>query len=140
MRLFVLDASAWIRLFLRDGPVVAGLEAAAREVETGAAAFVAPEMILVEAANALARKVRRRHLRDAERRVLWQEMRRVPIDLLPVAGFVEPAMDLAVQRDLTVHDALYLAVAMHAGAVLFSADDALAAAARAEGLTSADRP
>ena len=55
MSVYVLDASAWLRLFLADGPMPTGLEAAAVQVDRGASAFVAPELILVEAAHALSR-------------------------------------------------------------------------------------
>lgn len=134
MKLHVLDASAWLRLFLRDGPDVSGLDAAAREVERGAAAFAAPELILVEAGHALMRKVRRKQIRTTEWRALWLDMRRMPLDLLPLDERMNDALELAIRHELSVYDALYLAVATQIGATLFTADDALAAAARAEGV------
>jgi len=134
MKLHVLDASAWLRLFLRDGPDVPGLDAAAREVERGAAAFAAPELILVEAGHALMRKVRRKQIRATEWRALWQDMRRMPLDLLPLDERMDDALELAARHELSVYDALYLAVAVRTGATLFTADDTLAAAARAEGI------
>jgi len=134
MNLYVMDASAWLRLFLHDGPDVPGLEQAAREVERGAASFVAPELILVEAGHAVMRKVRRKQIRDAEWRGLWQDMRRVPIDLVAADERMQDALDLAIPHNLSVYDALYLAVAMHTGAALFTADEVLSAAARAAGV------
>ena len=134
MNVYVLDASAWLRLFLHDGPAVSGLEQVAQEVEKGAASFAAPELILVEAGHALVRKVRRKQLRDTECRSLWQDIRRVPIDLLSVDERMEDALGLAIRHNLSVYDALYLAVAVHLGAALFTADDALLAAARAAGV------
>lgn len=129
MRLFVLDASAWLRLFLADGPPPAGLDEAAAEVDAGAAAFVAPELILVETAHALHRKTRRQALTPGEVDELWSDMRRTPIDLLRDAEHVDAARQLAARLDITVYDALYLAVARHVGAPLFTADEQLARAA-----------
>ena len=135
MNVYVLDASAWLRLFLHDGPAVPGLEQAAQTVERGGASFAAPELILVEAGHALGRKVRRKQLLDTEGRGLWQDIRRVPIDFLPADERMDDAMELAIRHNLSVYDALYLAVAVHLGATLFTADDALSTAARAAGVT-----
>lgn len=126
----MLDASAWLRLFLADGPLPAGLDEAAIEVDTGAASFVAPELILVEAAHALHRKTRRHALMPVEADELWSDMRRTPIELLCDVEHVDAARQFAAQLDLTVYDALYLAVARHVGAPLFTADEQLARAAR----------
>lgn len=134
MNLFVLDASALLRLFLSDGPAVPGLEEAAMRVEKGAASFAAPELILVESGHALVRKVRRKQIRDTEWRALWQDIRRIPIDLLPVDERMEDVLELAIRHNLSVYDATYLAVAAHLGATLFTADDALSVAAQAAGL------
>lgn len=129
MRLFVLDASAWLRLFLADGQMPAGLDEASTQVDAGAASFVAPELILVEAAQALHRKTRRRALTPDEADRLWTDMRRMPIDLLSDAEHVEAARRIAARLDITVYDALYLAIAQHVGAPLFTADEQLARAA-----------
>jgi predicted nucleic acid-binding protein len=134
MTVYVLDASAWLRFFLRDGPTVPRLEQAAQEVETGTASFAAPELILVEAGHALLRKVRREQIRQADWPGLWQDMRRVPIDLLSVEGHMDDALELAIRNNLSVYDALYLAVAVRLGATLFTADEVLSAAARATGV------
>ena len=134
MSAYVIDASAWLRLFLNDGPAVPGLERAAQEVETGAASFAAPELILVEARHALIRKVRRKQIRHADWHGLWHDMRCVPIDLLFVEEHIDEALELALRHNLSAYDALYLAVAVHLGATLFTADDALSKAARAAGV------
>jgi len=134
MSLHVIDASAWLRLFLHDGPPLPALELAAHDVERGVAAFVAPELILVEAGHALLRKFRRKKLRDAEWRGIWKDMRCMPIDLIPCHERMDEAIALAVSHDLSVYDALYLATAVHVGAVLHSGDESLNAAARGAGV------
>lgn len=134
MTTFVLDASAWLRLFLNDGPAVPGLDQAAQDVEIGAASFIAPELIVVEAGHALVRKVRRKQIRAADWPALWQDMRRVPIDLLSADPHIDDALALAVRHNLSVYDAIYLTIAVHIGAKLFTADEALQTAARAAGV------
>ena len=125
MKLYVLDASAWIRLFLADGPMPVGLEEAAAQVEIGSASFVAPELILVESGQALCRKQRRGAFTLAELDSLWPDMRRTPMDLLNAVDHIDAAMALAGQYKVSVYDAMYLAVADHVGAPLFTADEAL---------------
>lgn len=134
MKLFVLDASAWIRLFTADGPLPAGLEEAAAEVQRGAAVFAAPELILVEAAHALARKVQRGALSAAERDALWRDLRRTPIDLLPISAHVDAALALSGTYRISAYDALYLAVALHIGGPLLTADKELMRAASQAGV------
>ena len=135
MTLYVLDASAWLRLFLHDGPVPAALESTAVQVERGEAAFAAPELILVEAAHALARKHTQGHLTAEESQALWADMRLTPIDLLPMVEDIDAARALAQTHRLSVYDALYLAAAIRIGAALFTADTDLARVAERLGRT-----
>ena len=138
MSIYVIDASAWLRLFLHDGPALPFLEQAACDVERGSASFAAPDLVLVEAGHALLRKMRRRQIREHEWRGIWDDMRRVPIDLVSSEDHMDEAFALAIEHNLSVYDALYLAVSRHAGAWLFTADDALAAAARLAGVHPRD--
>ena len=48
--------------------------------------------------------------------------------------YVLDALELAIRHKVSVYDATYLAVAAHLGATLFTADDALSAAAQSAGL------
>lgn len=134
MKLYALDASAWLRLFLADGPMPRGLEEASTQVDAGNASFVAPDLILVEAAHALVRKQQRRALTQGDLAALWRDMRRTPIDLLGAGDHIDQAMNLADASKISVYDALYLAVSEHVGAPLLTADAVLAKAARALGL------
>jgi predicted nucleic acid-binding protein len=126
MTAYVLDASAWLRLFLADGPMPPGLEAAAVQVDQGASAFVAPELILVEAAHALNRKSQRGFISSKERDALWAALRRTPMDLLPIHEHVDRALALSGEHRISTYDALYVAIAEHLGAPLLTADAALA--------------
>jgi predicted nucleic acid-binding protein len=130
VKLFALDASAWLRLFLHDGPLPDALDAAATDADSGISSFVAPELILVEAAHALHRKRQRGQISNAELKALWTDMQRTPVDLMRHGDLMATALALAGEQKLTVYDALYLAVARHVGAPLFTMDDDLAAAAK----------
>jgi len=75
------------------------------------------------------------HVLDASAwRGIWQDMRRMPIDLLPARERMDEALALAVTHDLSVYDALYLAVTLHLGGVMHTADATLHAAAVAAGV------
>ncbi len=125
MRLCVLDASAWLRLFLGDGPVPASLLEAATDVEKGKAAFAAPELILVEAAAVVRRKCREGRIRPEEADGIWKDMLYTPLDLLRIQEDINAAFDLSRSTALTVYDALYLAAARRIGATLLTVDQDL---------------
>jgi predicted nucleic acid-binding protein len=135
MRLYVLDASAWLRLFLGDGPAVPGLTEAALMVERGSAAFIAPELVVIEVAHALIRKVRLNLISLEEQQQIWLDMRSMPMELCGTEQHVESAIQLALTHNLSVYDALYLALAFNVGATLFTADTKLASVARTVGNT-----
>ena len=129
MTFFTLDASAWLRLFLGDGPVPEELLQAARSVDSGDAVLVAPELLLIEAAHVLRRKQRQGLLGEDEMKELWTDMRRTPIEFIPDRDHVDAAMEIAGITGLSVYDALYLAVARHTGSVLLTQDHDLGQAA-----------
>ncbi|MBT3378136.1 MAG: type II toxin-antitoxin system VapC family toxin [Lentisphaerae bacterium] len=125
----VLDTSAFLRLFIPDGPVPPGLEQFMRGVERGENTAIAPELMLVEAGN-VANKKRLQGVLSAEETLeLVQLMCEMPVRYLSHRDLIEPAVRLASEHALTVYDALYLALARLKGARLFTADGDLARAA-----------
>ncbi len=105
------DAAEWFRLAWRGGVVLE-----------------APELIVVETGNALSRYVRagRIDMGDAQGAVV--ELLGEAVKLTPLRALVLPALDLALERGLTVYDACYAVLAERLGAVLVTADRQLAAA------------
>lgn len=118
----VIDTSALIRLFIPDGEIPEGLEQLFRGVERGDNRAIAPEIILVESANVLERKINSGEITESESLELLSDILSMPIRCFPHAPLLPLAMDLAREHQLSVYDAVYLALALEQGAVLFTAD------------------
>jgi len=90
--------------------------------------LVAPELLAAEVANALLRYVRSGALRTADARAGLATVLADPIALAPLRPLVHPALDLALERDLSVYDACYVVLAERLEAPLVTADRRLAGA------------
>lgn len=126
----VIDTSAFLRLFLPDGPVPEGLENFMRAVERGENTAIAPELMLAETANVLDKKRRAGLLSPDEVAELLDLARQMPIRYMPHGGLITGAVALAATSGLTVYDALFLELARQKAARLFTADRRLADAAQ----------
>ncbi|MBI3634684.1 MAG: type II toxin-antitoxin system VapC family toxin [Candidatus Rokubacteria bacterium] len=89
--------------------------------------MIAPDIILIEAANALWRKVIRRDLTAPEADVALGGIAARRLHLRSSASVVHRALGLAAALSHPVYDCVYLALAELAGAPLITADDRLAA-------------
>jgi predicted nucleic acid-binding protein len=84
--------------------------------------MVAPTLLLIECANALLRRARAGDLRaDAVVRKV-RALRTAPIRLVPAERHLETAVALATQLRQSLHDCLYLALALNEQAPLVTAD------------------
>jgi predicted nucleic acid-binding protein len=122
MKAFVVDTSALIRLFVPDGPIPNGLEDAVDLAWRGEAALLAPELALAEAAQVLCKKERAGYLSADESDAIRAEILGVPVDYTGHGGLLEDAVSIARDCDLTVYDALFLALANQRRAELITAD------------------
>lgn len=125
----MVDASVAVQWFAREP----GSEASAALVE-GNQPLVAPDIMPLEVANALWKKVRHGDvpagdLQPAVTRILASD-----ITLVPTLTLLERAVRLAVEINHPVYDCVYLVLAEERGAPLASIDERLRAAARARGL------
>lgn len=132
--MWVIDTSALIRLFVPDGPNHPEVETAFNRAASGAELVLAPQLLLVEAANVLLRKRRRGELSTPELRELLQAVESLPIRLCEHGPLLLGACSLAETHGLSAYDALYLALAEQHGARLITCDEALAKVARNIGL------
>ncbi|MBW1981320.1 MAG: type II toxin-antitoxin system VapC family toxin [Deltaproteobacteria bacterium] len=130
----VIDTSALIRLFVPDGPIPDGLEEFMHAVERGMNRAIAPELILVEAANVLNKKRKLGELSEDESMDLLTDVLAMPIRYLSHRPLIPVAFDLAKEHNLTVYDALYLALAKRHSAFVFSADQNIKEIAEVLGL------
>lgn len=132
--MWVIDTSALIRLFVPDGPIHPEVETAFNRAASGADMVLAPHLLLVEVASVLLRKQRRGELSSQELRELLQAIESLPIRLCEHGILLLPACGLAEVHNLSVYDALYLALAEQHGAHLITNDEALDKVARNIGL------
>ena len=114
----VIDASVAVKWLVHEP----GSEAA-REAAAGADELLAPTFILVEAANALGKRVRLGALGEESARSAWRELLDTPLILVAVElELVEDAMELGLRLRHPVQDCLYLALALHREARVLTAD------------------
>lgn len=121
----VIDASALIRLFIPDGPLPHGIDVFFQGVEQGRNTAIAPELLIAESANVINNKRKIGDLSEDESDHLLSDILSMPIRYYPHHPIIKSAYDFAKQYDLTVYDALYLALSVDHGAVLFTADQKL---------------
>jgi predicted nucleic acid-binding protein len=119
--MIVLDASVAVKTYLEE----AGAEAAT-ELLSGAQTLLAPELIRVEVASALCRRVRRRELEagEAEERCQhWlSELEKGLFTLTPDRDLLPEAVALSTKLMHPLQDCLYLVVAIRNHAPLITAD------------------
>ncbi|MCL6556979.1 MAG: type II toxin-antitoxin system VapC family toxin [Burkholderiales bacterium] len=132
--IWVADTSAIVRLFVPDGPLHPEIEAALNRAMHGSDVVLAPDLMLAESANVLLRKQRRSELSSEEARAIIEAIASLPVRIEPHAPLLVSAHALADTHNLTVYDALYLALAERHGARLMTCDDRLDRVAKTMGL------
>jgi predicted nucleic acid-binding protein len=132
----VIDTSALIRLFIPDGPVTQGLEVFLNGVDQGRNIAIAPELIIVESANVLNKKRRLGELSDNESQQMLSDIIAMPIRLFPHRPLISRSFELAMEYQLTVYDAIFIALAVEHGAAIFSEDQAIKNVVDTLGLSS----
>lgn len=126
----VLDASAAVRALAdRDSHALGWFIA----LENAGVRAVVPDLFFVEVANSFARLIRAAQLKHEDAHAHLELLRLLPLDVRPLGELAAPATAMALARSLTVYDACYALLAEVEGAVLVTADRALAGAvARSE--------
>jgi predicted nucleic acid-binding protein len=125
MKNIVLDTSALIRLYVPDGPLPDGLEPAVSAAWGGEIILLAPELALAEAAQVLRKKEAAGGLTSSEADEILTAVLGLPIEFIRHHKLVADAVALARRHDVTVHDAVFLALAQKERAELITADDRL---------------
>lgn len=122
--MIVLDASAAIDLLLRL-PKGASVEAVLRERPDP---ILAPDLMAVEVSRYLRRGVLREELTERRAEEARQDLNDLQIDWFPAVPLLPRAWQL--HKNVTIDDAIYVALAQAAGATLLTTDSKLAKPAR----------
>ena len=93
----------------------------------GRAILAAPDMMQVDAANALWHRVKRLQLTAGEARACLADLAAVPMDYVADRALTAAALSLACDLGHPVYDCLYLALALERAGVAVTADRRFAA-------------
>lgn len=125
----IVDTSVAVKWFVvEDG------RDAAVALLTSDVPLLAPDLILLETASALRRKVAEGRLPGAGAMAALDELADGPVDLVPTPPLVRRAVELADRTGISVYDACFVALADRRGVALVTADERLARAVRLGGL------
>jgi predicted nucleic acid-binding protein len=113
---FVIDASVAIKWYLAEEHSVAATRLLSQEHER-----IAPELILVEAAQVLAKRARLEEISASEAQASVVALRD-SIQLAESASLVSAALDIALAHRRSVYDSLYVALALRETCQLVTAD------------------
>ena len=94
------------------------------------AVLEAPDLLLIECANILWKKVALADLSPREAGDRWQLLLQAPIRFTPSLNLLDAALGIALDLKHPVYDCLYLALALQHGVPLITADRKLAAAVK----------
>jgi predicted nucleic acid-binding protein len=123
--LLVVDASVALKWVLpeADSDVALGL--------IGRHRLTAPDLLAVEAGNALWLRVRRRELTSVEARTALVDLLGAPVDYVADRPLARAALSLAADLGHPAYDCVYLALAMDRAGIVVTADRRFAAAVAA---------
>ena len=125
MKIAVLDTSAIIRLFIPDGPLPDGLEDFVNAAWHAEASLLTPELALTEAAQVLRKKELAKFLKQPEVDDILSAIMALPLETIDHYDLLPDALEIARQKNLTVYDSLFLALAIKRKATLLTADEQL---------------
>lgn len=115
MSLFVVDASVAIKWVVDEVDSSAAISLADHDL-------IAPDLLLIECANALWAKARRGELAPLEVEERTAALASSPIELVSQADLLADALRLALHLEHPVYDCLYLALAKRRGISVVTAD------------------
>ena len=133
MKVFVLDTSAVVRLYVPDGPIPEGTREAIEAAWRAEAVALAPELALAEIGQVLHKKTLAGALAREEADEIMAAVAELPIELVGHRELISEAVTAARDHGLTVYDGLFLALARKQKASLISGDERLTRAAAAAG-------
>ena len=100
------------------------------------ASMEAPDVLLIECANILWKKVHGREITAGQATERWDALAGSPVALVPSGELLEAALLLSLEIDHPVYDCLYLALAIRSNVPLVTADQKFVKAARQKKATA----
>lgn len=126
MKTIVIDTSALMRLFIPDGDIPVGVDKLMLEAEKDEAVILAPGLMIIEAGQVIFKKSKEKLLTDEEAEFLYADILSLPIRLYDPPDFAASALKLSLAHNITVYDALFIAVAQFYSAIFVTVDRKLA--------------
>ena len=121
MRVFVVDASLVVKWFVPEVHSVA-----ARKWLGASHDYIAPDLVVPEAGNAIWKKVRRGEFSPEDAQSLVNDLSAVGVEAVSMRALVSDAHALAVRTGITVYDATYLTLAVRLETQVITGDDRFA--------------
>ena len=122
----VVDASVVLKWFLPE-PDSAAADLLLEKFLNDEVELLAPDLMLVEAANALwKRAMIRKELSADEATLIYRDLLTVPLSLSPSGAVADAALQAALKHNHSVYDALYCALAIQRQCDFVTADRTLA--------------
>jgi predicted nucleic acid-binding protein len=116
---YVLDASVLAALYVED-PATGQSEAALVRVEGDE--LHAPDFVVLEVANVLWKRVRRKELHAEDAMAAIADLSAASIQFHPTGGLVAQSLALALSHKFTAYDAAYVALATRVGGIVMTND------------------
>lgn len=120
----VIDASVLIKFYVPE-ILFDRAEVLFGRAEKGEILLIAPDLIYPETGNILWKKHRLKELTATEVKEIIEGIESIPIKIEPSKPLLRLAVDLAVVYNITVYDALYLAIAQIYESKVITADKKL---------------
>lgn len=126
IQIAIVDASVAVQWLIPEATTPLALRIL-REVEI----LAVPDLLYSEVGNAVWKRVQRGEISAQQGNLLLEELLTLPLIVYPTAELVLLAFQLATTFNLTVYDALYVALADSLNAPLITADNRLLTQAQA---------
>jgi predicted nucleic acid-binding protein len=130
---YIIDASVVIE-FLIVGPYRVNATAFFSQI-TNADDLIVPEFCLLECTNVIWKQVRFQGMTRADAKTLLKALRMLKLERAPMKRLLDRTLEIALDNQLAVYDAGYIALALNNGYPLITLDEPQRRAAVVEGVS-----
>ncbi len=119
----VVDASAFVRLYIPDGPLPEGLIEIIKKALKVESVLLAPDLMLAEASQVVLKKINRAELDKRIGEKIISSMQSIPFQYISNSILLNKSFALSLSNDISIYDSLYVSLALKAEALLFTCDE-----------------